>query len=142
MSEEMDFKFYPSAINKSGGFSTSKGHIESKMLSSYIKDHPELEIEANNLAKKEYLTLSNTITICRRCHFAEHNGLILCEYCKKNYHNPKRFLSCANCKEKAEREIIKEVEEIEMQEDAFERRSMEYFNQLGKDNEKLFRKKR
>ena len=130
---EIGAMFNPSVLVKRGGLKTSKGYIKINILASYLKDHPELKTEANNLAKKEYLTLSNTITICKRCHFAKHKGLVLCEYCKKNYYNPKRFLSCANCRKKVDGEIMKGIEEIEIQEDAFEKKYMEYFNQLGKN---------
>ena len=54
MAKEQDFTFTPSALNKSGGFSTSKGYIKLKEFTDYIRRHPEFNDIANKRAEKEY----------------------------------------------------------------------------------------
>jgi len=36
-------------------------------------------------------------TLCKRCHFAMHNGMELCPICKKKY-KYKKYKTCFNCK--------------------------------------------
>lgn len=38
----------------------------------------------------------NIIILCKRCHFALHKGLVMCQKCKENYHK-KRFDMCYKC---------------------------------------------
>lgn len=117
MCKEMGARFFPSSLNQKGGFSCSKGHIKANIFRAYVKEHPEFKIKADELAKIEYLSLSNTKTLCKKCHFATENGLILCDYCKKRYYNPIKFMSCSDCKEKAEREYERFGEELEKAEE-------------------------
>lgn len=45
---------------------------------------------------EKYLNFEGVQVLCRRCHFAYHNGLVLCQNCKKKYHGI-RFNTCYNC---------------------------------------------
>ena len=118
MGKEQNFSFYPSAISKTGGFSTSKGYVKAITLNNYIAKIPELKNKAKEFAKEEYLAFHDIKTLCKRCHFAEEKGLIPCGYCKKRYYDPINFMSCSDCKEKSQREyeeFEKEIDEKEEQ---------------------------
>jgi len=112
MSKEQGFSFYPSAINKTGGFSTSEGYIKVRVLGEYMKKNPELKEEANKFAIEEYLKLNDTRTLCNRCHYAKEKGMDLCPYCKKAYKRTS-YSSCFNCKEKADEDYAKFEKEID-----------------------------
>ena len=45
---------------------------------------------------EEYISMSDTITLCKKCHYAIHHNLKLCSYCKKNYHHVK-YTCCLDC---------------------------------------------
>jgi hypothetical protein len=113
MSKEMNFTFYPSAINKTGGFSTSNGYIKVGVLKKYIAENPEIKEKAEKLAKEEYLSFNDIRILCQKCHFAEEKGMVLCEYCNKKYYNPIYFMSCSDCKEKAQEEYKKFEEDMD-----------------------------
>ena len=76
----------------------------SRSMSFYFQQEHEEEIkkryaEYKLKAKKDYGDLENSdiILICKRCHFAYHNGMVLCKTCKKTYHK-RQYSSCYNCK--------------------------------------------
>ena len=58
---------------------------------------------ARQLAMDAYESLEGTIIICSRCHFATHNGMQLCHFCKAKYH-PVRFSACPECGKKQREE--------------------------------------
>lgn len=43
------------------------------------------------------LEKSDIILICKKCHYAHHNGMVLCKTCKKKYHK-RKYSSCYTCK--------------------------------------------
>lgn len=48
----------------------------------------------------EYLTMDNTITLCKKCAFvADKTNYVLCSYCMKHYHSPYYFM-CKECSKK------------------------------------------
>jgi len=55
--------------------------------------HPQ---ERNTLPDEEYISFDGTIVLCKRCHFATHNGMHLCPKCKKKYVR-NRFYVCFDC---------------------------------------------
>ncbi len=81
-------------------------------------------------ARKEYLSLTNTLTFCNRCHFAWEKGMILCSKCKKKYH-PTMFIFCYNCNpEKNIIELKKKLRELQYEInglDCFERMEIDCY---------------
>ena len=65
MGKEQGFSFYPSAINKTGGFSNSNGYVKGIILRNYIAKNPELKNKAKELAKKDYLALHNVLILSK-----------------------------------------------------------------------------
>lgn len=47
-------------------------------------------------AKEEYESLTNTIVLCKRCHFASLRGMNLCPECKNKYKSI-NYETCLNC---------------------------------------------
>lgn len=76
-----------------------------------IKDFLEEERQ-NNF--EHYMTLEDTMVLCKKCHMAIGKGLILCKVCKQGYHRP-NFDCCFKCFSRTERgkEVQKENELIE-----------------------------
>lgn len=62
-----------------------------------------------------YMSLQDCIVLCKKCHFALHKGLVLCETCKKNYHF-KRHASCWSCIPDSQwkREMEREHEHVDV----------------------------
>lgn len=58
-----------------------------------IKAKIKTEIEEST---KRYVSLEGTVVICRRCHFAIHKGMDLCQVCKVKY-KKKQYETCYNC---------------------------------------------
>ena len=106
---------FPSSFYGNGGIQYREGkeskYLKVNILKEYLRKHPELKEKAKILAKEEYLSLSHTRTLCRRCHYAIERGLMLCMYCEKKFHNP-RFDSCSDCKEEAQKEYEEFEEEM------------------------------
>ncbi len=106
MSKEQNFTFPPCALTKTGGFSTSKGYLKVGVFKNFLQENPELREEANKIATEKYLFFEDIITLCQRCHFAVHKGMMLCPYCKKAYYKID-FPSCLNklCRKKSEKDF-------------------------------------
>jgi len=71
-----------------------------KFLSLFFKKHRE---EVNQLFSKrkdeswrDYLDFKEVWVLCRRCHFAQGKGMILCKKCGKKYQKP-RYKMCREC---------------------------------------------
>jgi hypothetical protein len=45
---------------------------------------------------REYINFKEVWILCKRCHFAQEKGLILCKKCKEQYHKP-RHQMCWKC---------------------------------------------
>ena len=113
--KQRGFTFYPSALRKTGGFSSSGGYIRETELIAFTGYHPEFKDKAKELAKKEYYSFSNIETLCKRCHFEIERGRVLCCICRKRYH-PRVFDSCFDCKEaykKGYDDFERQMDEIE-----------------------------
>ena len=88
--------------------------ITKKQIRLIIKNNPKLFLnllqEAKKEAFEEYKSLKDCITLCNKCHFAIHKGMVLCEKCKKKYHKI-NYSTCWNCKptEEEEAEEIKKA---------------------------------
>ena len=97
----------------------AKGYVPKQIERKLIFEN-DIKKKSYDLALKEYLEFNDIQTLCRRCHFMEEKGLILCEYCnKKNHHY--MYDSCFNCKDKAEEEVNKAFKEIEEEENKMEK---------------------
>ncbi len=70
-----------------------------------IKEFLEKERQRNF---EKYMTLENTMILCRKCHMAIGKGLVLCKECKQRYHKSDRD-KCWSCfgKTKKGQEIVK-----------------------------------
>jgi len=138
MCKEMEAKVYPSSLYGTGGFACSKGRIKVKEFKTYIKDHPEFKEEAEKKAKEEYFSFKDTITLCKRCHFAIEHGMKLCYYCKEKYHRFS-FPSCGNpeCREKVKKAREKEEKEYEQFEKEVAETEREMQEELEKNGNKI-----
>ena len=78
-------------------------NLERSVLFYFKQDYKEqIKIKYDEYklkAKKDYVDLENSdiVLICKRCHFAYHNGMVLCKICKKTYHK-RQYPSCYTCK--------------------------------------------
>ncbi len=43
-----------------------------------------------------YKNLDICLLLCRKCHYAQHKGMVLCK-CKKKYYDPELYSCCYNC---------------------------------------------
>lgn len=88
------------------------------------KEHltPAHKHEEFNIRKMKYIdwyrNFDNCLLLCRRCHFAQGKGMILCRICKKKYHKW-GWDTCWDCNPKKEeieiRKIKEEIEGLEYQ---------------------------
>jgi hypothetical protein len=51
---------------------------------------------------EKYMTLDNTMILCKKCHMAIGKGMVLCQVCKQGYHRP-NFDRCFKCYSKTEK---------------------------------------
>lgn len=51
------------------------------------------------------------VLICKKCHFADHNGLVICSVCKKNY-KQKAYPTCWKCSGKEETPLSRIMHDI------------------------------
>jgi late competence protein required for DNA uptake (superfamily II DNA/RNA helicase) len=53
--------------------------------------------EEITLTTQKYISMTDTIILCNRCHYAHHKGLELCPICYQNYKYP-QYPYCSKCK--------------------------------------------
>lgn len=94
-----------------GLLNTSRQHPDFEKFSAILKAKYEKERQSN-LA--EYMSMENTIILCKKCHKAIGNGLVLCKVCKQGYHRPE-FTACFKCFSKTEKgkEVVRNNELVE-----------------------------
>lgn len=91
--------------------------INKQAFKDFKEKYKSLIDEKYQIVKKplttEYLSMADTITLCKRCHFAIHNSMVLCSHCKSNYHLT-QFKCCKKCLEKVNPEKWKEIQEYKI----------------------------
>ena len=78
-----------------------KEYRNEKLVMSYVGKNyqKELKERIEAIRKKEneeYLKTDKVITLCRKCHYLNHQGKKLCRVCKENYHEI-QYEMCWNC---------------------------------------------
>lgn len=90
-----------------------------------FKNKNKIKNEIETLIKKadeRYVSLQDTVVICKKCHFMAHKGYNICPKCKKGY-KKKEYPTCFDClPEKRKREIDKYTKFI----DQFEKRGDDF----------------
>lgn len=63
---------------------------------TYANQIKEIVDRERQAEYENYIALDDIMILCKRCHKAIGQGKVLCQTCKKSYHNP-NFKQCWNC---------------------------------------------
>ena len=68
-------------------------------LQTHKKEVDKAFKELKENSNRDYLDFKDVEVLCRKCHYATEKGLVICEVCHKNYHQPK-YKKCLACSQK------------------------------------------
>ncbi|MCX6815639.1 MAG: hypothetical protein NT120_02195 [Candidatus Aenigmarchaeota archaeon] len=116
-------------------------------LKIWVKENPkkieEMRVLTKEEVSKEYMTMNNTVTLCKKCHFLyEKKHMKLCQVCRQKYHTL-RWDSCWNCHKKEQEESEKVMEGYKKFEAEMDAEEEDFFEmaELANKNPELYKEK-